>query len=616
MPSGIVEGINITGGNSVTFAFYDKDKNGNHKDFAYILGDFNNWTLANDGTSQMYRDNSAGCWWITVENLDPAKEYCFQYYTGTKDEGVIRLADAYSEKILDPDNDKYIPESTYPSSEMIYPEKGIGIVSTFKINKDEYSWAYDGYRIENRNSLVIYELLLRDFTETKDLNGAIQKLDYLQNLGVTAIELMPVQEFDGNSSWGYNPCYYFALDKAYGTKQMYKKFIDECHKRNMAVIFDVVYNHATGANPFAKLYWDSENNKTASNNPWFNVDAPHSSSVFHDFNHTEPMVKAFIKRNLEYLMDEYHVDGFRFDLTKGFVQHTNGDEYAYNQERIDILKDYYSTIKSKREDAIMICEHWCGADEEHDLSLAGMMCWNKVCEPYCQAGMGWQDNSDFGGMFWKGNYDATKGGWVSYFESHDEERAAFKAKEWGTDIIKSDIQTRMNSMAALAAFTFTVSGPKMIWQGGELGFDTALLNYSGVGDQEDGKTDEKPIDWVYLDDPARKSLHDAYSAILNFRKEYPQLFDGTASMEQYTNYDSWTGGRTISISTVDGKKMWIVGFFADTAESQYQIVPAGWDTYYNLISGVEEKNIGGNIVNITEGHNFRIYTNFVPDYNN
>lgn len=616
MPSGIVEGINITGGNSVTFAFYDKDKNGNHKDFAYILGDFNNWTLANDGTSQMYRDNSAGCWWITVENLDPAKEYRFQYYTGMKDEGVIRLADAYSEKILDPDNDKYIPESTYPSSEMIYPEKGIGIVSTFKINKDEYSWAYDGYRIENRNSLVIYELLLRDFTETKDLNGAIQKLDYLQNLGVTAIELMPVQEFDGNSSWGYNPCYYFALDKAYGTKQMYKKFIDECHKRNMAVIFDVVYNHATGANPFAKLYWDSENNKTASNNPWFNVDAPHSSSVFHDFNHTEPMVKAFIKRNLEYLMDEYHVDGFRFDLTKGFVQHTNGDEYAYNQERIDILKDYYSTIKSKREDAIMICEHWCGADEEHDLSLAGMMCWNKVCEPYYQAGMGWQDNSDFGGMFWKGIYDATKGGWISYFESHDEERAAFKAKEWGTDIIKSDIQTRMNSMAALAAFTFTVSGPKMIWQGGELGFDTALLNYSGVGDQEDGKTDEKPIDWVYLDDPARKSLHDAYSAILNFRKEYPQLFDGTASMEQYTNYDSWTGGRTISISTVDGKKMWIVGFFADTAESQYQTVPAGWDTYYNLISGVEEKNIGGNIVNITEGHNFRIYTNFVPDYNN
>ena len=119
MPAGKVEGINISSGSSVTFAFYDKDKNGNHKDFAYILGDFNNWTLANDGTSQMYRDNSAGCWWITVENLDPAKEYRFQYYTGTKDGDVIRLADAYSEKILDPDNDKYIPESTYPILETL-----------------------------------------------------------------------------------------------------------------------------------------------------------------------------------------------------------------------------------------------------------------------------------------------------------------------------------------------------------------------------------------------------------------------------------------------------------------------------------------------------------------
>ena len=108
MPAGILEGINISGGNSVTFAFYDKDRNGGHKDFAYILGDFNNWTLANDATSQMYRDNVAGCWWITVENLDPAKEYRFQYYTGTKDGDVIRLADAYSVKILDPDNERFL----------------------------------------------------------------------------------------------------------------------------------------------------------------------------------------------------------------------------------------------------------------------------------------------------------------------------------------------------------------------------------------------------------------------------------------------------------------------------------------------------------------------------
>lgn len=70
----------------------------------------------------MYRDNANGCWWITLTGLDSDKEYRFQYYTGMRDGEIIRIADAYSEKILDPDNDKYIPESVYPSSERVYPE--------------------------------------------------------------------------------------------------------------------------------------------------------------------------------------------------------------------------------------------------------------------------------------------------------------------------------------------------------------------------------------------------------------------------------------------------------------------------------------------------------------
>lgn len=78
------------------------------------------------------------------------------------------------------------------------------------------------------------------------------------------------------------------MDKAYGTDRMYKEFIDACHQRGMAVILDVVYNHATGANPFAKMWWNASANKTAANNPYFNIDAPHPYSVFHDFNHESP----------------------------------------------------------------------------------------------------------------------------------------------------------------------------------------------------------------------------------------------------------------------------------------------------------------------------------------
>lgn len=626
MPAGLQHGINIIDNSTVALVLYEKDNQGKRVyDYAYVMGDFNNWKRANDETSQMFYDETAGCWWIILNGLDVNKEYAFQYYLGIRSEvegkkdTELRLADPYTEKILDAGSDPYIPEYTYPSSQMVYPSKGAGIVSTFKINKDEYSWAYDGYRIKNKNSLVIYELLLRDFSETKDLNGAIQKLDYLSELGVTAIELLPVQEFEGNSSWGYNPCFYFAMDKAYGTKDMYKKFIDECHRRNMAVIFDVVYNHATGAHPFARLYWNSDDNKTAANNPWFNVDAPHSQSVFHDFNHTSELVKTFIKRNLEFLMDEYHVDGFRFDLTKGFTQDSQGDDNKYNNQRIDILTDYYNTIKAKRKDAIMICEHWCEASEENELASRGMMCWNKVNEPYYQAGMGWNENSDFSGMFNIGIYEATKGGWVSYFESHDEERAAFKAKEWGTDIVKNDIEVRMNSMAALAAFTFTVPGPKMIWQGGELGFDTALLNYAGTTNEEmeKGKTDEKPIDWTYFNNPARKSLHQAYSRILNLRKGNPELFDERAIIKvRNVDEGSWTGGRRLEIETYNGKKMVVIGFFADTADTQWQQVPEGWPLYYDVISGrTESSSIGGENVIVDGGHSFKIYTNFVPTNN-
>ena len=153
--------------------------------------------------------------------------------------------------------------------------------------------------------MVIYELLLRDFTQTGDLAGAMSKLPYLKKMGVNAIELMPVQEFDGNDSWGYNPCFFFAMDKAYGTKKMYKEFIDACHKEGMAVILDVVYNHATGNHPFAKLYWEGD--KTAACNPYFNVEAPHPFSVFHDFNHESELVRKFVKRNLQFLLNEYHL---------------------------------------------------------------------------------------------------------------------------------------------------------------------------------------------------------------------------------------------------------------------------------------------------------------------
>lgn len=568
LPAHVKEGINKIDNATVTLVFYDKDKNGNHKDFAHVVGDFNSWKLSNDEKSQMFRDEASGCWWITLTGLQAAKEYAFQYYVGTKAGETVRLADAYARKILDPDNDKDITAATYPDKKE-YPEGAIGIASVFKIQEDTYSWKVKDFEIKDQDNLVIYELLLRDFTTTGDINGAMEKLDYLKSLGVNAIELMPVQEFDGNDSWGYNPCFFFAMDKAYGTDRMYKQFIDACHERGMAVILDVVYNHATGAHPFAKLYWDATKSKTATNNPWFNVDAPHPYSVFHDFNHESPLVRTFVKRNLEFLLKEYNVDGFRFDLTKGFTQNksTETTASAKDDSRITILKDYNKAIKSTKTDAIVILEHFCDIQEEKVLAADGMKVWCNKNEAYCQSGMGWEEKSDFSGLY-TGTNSMTFGAYVGFMESHDEERVTYKMKAYGNGDLKTNSANRLKSLSTNAAFFFTVPGPKMIWQFGEMAYDISI--------EEGERTGKKPLHWEYQ--TTNKALVEVYTKLITLRNDYPSLFASNAQLTWKVGVSDWNNGRTLTLKGVDGKEIRVVGNF--TTQALDYTTPAGmWYDY-------------------------------------
>lgn len=339
LPPEIQEGITISPDGSVTFALYDMQKVvGSKYKIAYLRGSFNDWVSSEN--SVMYRDAERGVWWKTVEGKPAGEEHTFQYQLFTKEDEVIHLADPYSEKVITP-SDSEIPYNVYPEP-LPYPVEGFGsAVTSFTINEPEFQWQYtDGFQKPEPEDLIIYEIHLRDFTPAGNLLSALGELERLQELGVNAIELMPVQEFDGNDSWGYNPSYYFALDKVYGTKDMYKLFIDECHRRGMAVIFDVVYNHMTAESPLAQLYFDYEKGQTASENPYFNQQAPHPYSVFHDLNHMSRKTRTMIKRNLQFLLTEYRIDGFRFDLSKGFTNTPSTEATAsnYNRSRVFFLK--------------------------------------------------------------------------------------------------------------------------------------------------------------------------------------------------------------------------------------------------------------------------------------
>lgn len=600
-PAGTREGINIIDDNTVTFVLFDSDKNGAHSDCVYWVGDNTDWELKSE--YMMKRDNTNKCWWITVTGLEPKKEYAFQYHVAPQDGKAIRFADPYSTKILDPWDDKYIGENIYPDLRQ-FPEKAWSEPATvFTTTGSEYQWEATDFTVENRDNLVIYEILLRDFTTEKSLKAAMEKLPYLQRLGVNAIELMPVQEFDGNLSWGYNPAYFYALDKAYGTDDDYREFIDACHKLGIAVFFDVVYNHATGNFPYCKLWWDSSNNKTAANNPWFNVDAPHPYSVFHDFNHEVPEVKEYIKRNLVYLLEEYKIDGFRFDLTKGFTNRkcTESNASQYDQSRIDILKEYNAAIKAVRPDACVILEHLCDESEERVLAQDGMMCWRNMNYAYCQSAMGYQSGSGVSGVYANGNNMPTNS-LVGYMESHDEERTTYKATQWGNLKVKADHATRMNQAIANVAQFLSIPGPKMIWQFGELGYDISI--------EDNGRLSEKPVKWEYAQDPDRHRLWSAYAKLNTLRNYHSELFTPDAAFTYKLSESDWNDGRFVTLTSADGNKSVVIAINLTASEGNYTLTFPKTGTWTNLLTDETISVSNTSYSHKVPANSCVIYTNF------
>ena len=578
MPEGLEYGINYLSDTSVALVLYDKDKDNKSYDWCYVIGEFSSWER--DNKYAMKRDEDAGCWWYVFENLESGKEYMFQYCLG-KGKNKVITHDPFTEIVYDEWNDKYIPESTYADIPA-FPEKASTLISAFQTARGEYAWEVSDFKVEDKSDLIIYELLLREFTDNGSSEGnlklAMQKLDYLAGLGVNAIELMPVQEFDGNSSWGYNPNSFFALDKAYGTREDYKRFVDECHKRGMAVIFDVVYNHASGSCPLAKLYWNGNN--TAENNPWFNVTAKHDFNVFHDINHESEFIRQYFKRNLVYLMDEYNIDGFRFDLTKGFTQkNTLGNTALWgkkDESRIKILKDYADAIWGYDKDAVVIFEHLAETPEEKILGEYGIQLWRNMQSTYGQTAMGWNDggrSTDFSYLY-SGTSSMPFGSLVSYMGSHDEERCSYEVLQWGNGDTKTNINSRMKRLALNAAFFFTVPGSKMIWQFGELGYDVSI--------NDPGRTDRKPTRWEYFDDSARKGLYDAYSSLISFRKKNPRFFDEDATFTWAVTKANWSN-RYIHCVDADGKAFVVVGNFDIKAAKDVTIplpVEGRWKDYF------------------------------------
>ncbi|MBS1925527.1 MAG: hypothetical protein JST57_05965, partial [Bacteroidetes bacterium] len=526
LPSGVQDGINYLPGNtSVTLVLFAPLKTS-----AVVIGDFSNWQSS--CAYQMKKTPDGNRFFITLTGLTPGTVYKYQYVV----DGTITIADPYAELILDPWNDQYISANTFPNMPAYPTGLTSGVVSTFQTAAPQYTWSNNSFTRPDKKSIVVYELLLRDFLASGNWQTLTDTLNYLQRLGINAIEVMPFNEFDGNSSWGYNPDFFFAPDKAYGTKNNLKRFIDSAHSKGMAVIMDAVFNHATGLCPYVQLWWNSANNTPAANNPFFNVTSTHPFSVFNDFNHESEATKYFVSRFIRHWLTEYRLDGFRWDLSKGFTQHVSTDVggwNAYDPSRVAIWNRYYDSTQSVSNGAYCILEHLGNDDEEAALSNIGMLLWGKMTDQYNQNTMGFASNSDINRAFARNRPGWSQLHLVTYAESHDEERIMYKNLTFGNSTNAAhnvkNLQIALSRTEAMMPFLLLIPGPKMIWEFGELGYDKSIfMCEDGTVPQPYGtdncKLSPKPPLWNYYSDAGRKKIFDVVSGLNALRKAKPNTF--------------------------------------------------------------------------------------------
>ena len=505
MPAGAKLGINYLSTTEVILALQAPGKK-----IAHVIGDFNDWKVLPE--YQLKKTADGTIFWIKLTGLVPQKEYIFQYLV----DGDIRIGDPYADKVSDPTNDQEIITQNRHPGLLPYPTGKTEFQATFlQTGQVPYSWKNTNYTKPKPEELNVYELLVRDFDQKRTYQAVIDRLDYLKELGINAIELMPVGEFEGNLSWGYNPSFFFAPDKYYGTKNDLKRLIDEAHGRGIVVIMDMVLNHAFGQNPMVRLYNDGDYGAPTEDNPWLNRVAKHPFNVGYDFNHESPYTKAFVDSVNNYWLTEYKVDGIRFDLSKGFTQVNSGSNVTswsnYDPSRIKIWKHIYDRIKANHPDAYVILEHLAVNEEEKELANYGMLLWGNMNGASRNLAKGNNDNVEWG--YFK-NRNWTKNGLIAYQESHDEERVFWETMNFGatSPLNLKSLENAVNRNQLMTAFFLAIPGPKMIWQFGEFGYDLELNN---------DRLGIKPTRWEYLSNPDRLRLSKLYKELFKLRAKYP-----------------------------------------------------------------------------------------------
>ena len=401
---------------------------------------------------------------------------------------------------------------------------------------DDYNWTSTNYIRPNLDTLVIYELHIDDFSAAGNGAGTFQhvleKLDHLKSLGINAIELMPISEFPGSHSWGYDPQIISAVNDSYGTPGQFKYFVDQCHNRGIAVILDIIWNHIRSSSPLWQMQPDYDLNPYIKHHEQMNPnEAPESWGML-DMDHFNVHTIEYINKVHRIWVDEYKIDGFRFDAAAHLgwsVSQPSLGVYGWS----NALYDHDSTIYQIAEHLpanISLIENTNFSSGWHDsfhdrLKSDSHNQYNSTMDIMRQI-IGLHEYTNWGTPY----SSFTQA--VKYMISHDEQSLIQEMVEFD-NFTMAQALTRDKFYSTIL---FTSNGIPMLWQGQEFGFKSGWTDQNQNGNWDEEKLSYRPVDWSILETENGQSHFEHYKKLIYLRKNNPAFSKGEFyDLYRYTN---------------------------------------------------------------------------------
>jgi len=458
-------------------------------------------------------------------------------------------------------------------------EIGAGGVTT----ADDYNWISANYLKPTLDTLVIYELHVDDFSAAGNGAGTFQhvleKLDYLKSLGINAIELMPISEFPGNHSWGYDPQIISAINDSYGTPEQFKYFVDQCHNRGIAVILDIIWNHIRSSSPLWQMQPDYDLNPYIKHHEEMNPnEAPESWGML-DIDHFNMNTIEYINKVHRIWVDEYKIDGFRFDAAAHLgwsVSQPDLGIYGWS----NALYDYDSTVYQIAEHLpsnISLIENtnfsagW--HDSFHDrLKIDSHNQYNSTMDIMRQI-IGLHEYTNWGTPY--SNFTQA----VKYMISHDEQSLIQEMVEFDS----FTMQQALERDKFYSTILFTSNGIPMLWQGQEFGFKSGWTDQNQNGNWDEEKLSYRPIDWNVLETENGQSHFEHYKKLIYLRKNNPAFSKGEFyDLYRYTNQGVVVYGYKDNRENSLNDQVVVIANFSSTDQSILDVPFLSLGYWYNM----------------------------------